>query len=255
MRGWPCQSIAQGHLTVRLTVRTVAKGIWYNAAKESFVIRKKQVSLMSTSSHEIAATLLRAGAVHLQPDDPFTFASGLRSPIYCDNRLLIGDVAARRVVTRSFEAACTGAEVIAGTATAGIPWAAWVAEALGLPMAYVRGAAKGHGRGRQIEGAAVSGRHVALLEDTISTGESALAAVAALRAEGAELIGCVCIFTWGWQATADAFATAELPLIALTTLPALLDVAAREGSLGDAQRALVEDWVADPQGWAARNGK
>jgi orotate phosphoribosyltransferase len=208
-----------------------------------------------SSSDMIAATLLRAGAVHLRPEDPFTFASGLRSPIYCDNRLLIGDVAARRMVVPAFAAACAVAEVIAGTATAGIPWAAWVAEALSLPMAYVRGAAKGHGRGRQIEGAPVNGRRVALLEDTISTGESALAAAAALRAEGAEVIGCICIFTWGWQATADAFASVELPLVPLTTLPALLGVAARDGALGDAQRALVEDWVADPQGWAARNGK
>jgi len=206
-------------------------------------------------SETIASALLRAGAVHLRPDEPFTFASGLRSPIYCDNRLLIGDVAARRAVVPEFAAACAGAEVIAGTATAGIPWAAWVAEALGLPMAYVRGAAKGHGRGRQIEGAAVSSRRVALLEDTISTGESALAAAAALRAEGAELIGCVCIFTWGWRATADAFAEASLPLVPLTTLPALLNVAASDGTLNDEQRALVEDWVADPQGWAARHGK
>jgi orotate phosphoribosyltransferase len=206
-------------------------------------------------SQTIAATLLRASAVHLRPDEPFTFASGLRSPIYCDNRLLIGDVAARRVVVPAFAAACAGAALIAGTATAGIPWAAWVAEALGLPMAYVRGAAKSHGRSRQIEGAAVNGQRVALLEDTISTGESSLAAAAALRAAGAEVIGCVCIFTWGWQATADAFAAVALPLIPLTTLPALLDVAARDGSLSVAQCALVEDWVADPQGWAARNGK
>ena len=207
------------------------------------------------SPETIAAALLSAGAVHLRPDEPFTFASGLRSPIYCDNRLLIGDVAARRVVLPAFAAACADAEVIAGTATAGIPWAAWVAEALGLPMAYVRGAAKGHGRGRQVEGAAVNGRRVALLEDTISTGESSLAAAAALRAEGAELTGCICIFTWGWQATAEAFSAVDLPLVPLTTLPALLDVAARDGSLARAQRALVEDWVADPQGWAARNGK
>jgi orotate phosphoribosyltransferase len=203
----------------------------------------------------IAGALLRAGAVHLRPDDPFTFASGLRSPIYCDNRLLIGDVAARRAVVPAFAAACDGAEVIAGTATAGIPWAAWVAEALGLPMAYVRGAAKGHGRGRQIEGAAVNGRRIVLLEDTISTGESALAAAAALRAEGAELIGCVCIFTWGWRATADAFAQANVPLVPLATLPALLNAAASGGALSAEQRGLVEDWVADPQGWAARHGK
>lgn len=199
----------------------------------------------------IAAALLRAGAVHLRPDEPFTFVSGLRSPIYCDNRLLIGDVAGRRAIIPAFAAACGAAEVVAGTATAGIPWAAWAAEALGLPMAYVRGAAKGHGRGRQIEGAAVQGRRVVLLEDTISTGKSALAAAAALRAAGAELLGCVCIFTWGWQATADAFAAAELPLTPLCSLPALLDVAARAGTLTPAQRALVEAWVRDPQGWGA----
>lgn len=203
----------------------------------------------------IAAALLRAGAVHLRPGEPFTFVSGLRSPIYCDNRLLIGDVAARRLIVPAFAAACAGAEVIAGTATAGIPWAAWVAEALGLPMVYVRGTAKAHGRGRQIEGAAVDGRRVALLEDTISTGESALAATAALRGERADLTGCFCIFTWGWAATAAAFADVGLPLAPLVTLPALIEVAGRDGALGADQRALVEDWVADPQGWAARHGK
>ncbi len=202
----------------------------------------------------IAAVLLRAGAVLLRPDEPFTFASGLRSPIYCDNRLLIGDVAARRIVIDAFAEGCGEAEVVAGTATAGIPWAAWVAEALGLPMAYVRGAAKGHGRGRQIEGAAVSGRRVVLLEDTISTGESALAAAAALRAEGATLLRCACIFTWGWDVTARGFAEAGLPLTPLATLPTLLAVATEAGYLPPAQRALVEDWVADPQGWAARHG-
>jgi orotate phosphoribosyltransferase len=204
---------------------------------------------MMPISRDLAAVLLRAGAVHLRPDDPFTFASGLRSPIYCDNRLLIGDVAARRVVAAAFAGACEGAEIVAGTATAGIPWAAWAAEALSLPMAYVRGAAKGHGRGRQVEGAGVVGRRVVLLEDTISTGESALAAAAALRAEGAQLLGCVCIFTWGWQATADAFAAADLPLASLTTLPALLDVASEQRALSDAPRAQVERWVRDPQGW------
>jgi orotate phosphoribosyltransferase len=126
-----------------------------------------------------------------------------------------------------------------------------VAELLGLPMAYVRGAAKGHGRGRQVEGASVAGRRVVLLEDTISTGESALDAAAALRVEGAELLRCVCIFTWGWQATRAAFDAAALPLTPLTTLATLLDVAASEGALSAAQRALVEDWVRDPQGWGA----
>jgi orotate phosphoribosyltransferase len=206
---------------------------------------------MSTITHEIAATLLRAGAVHLRSDEPFTFASGLRSPVYCDNRILLGDVAARRVITDAFTAHCDGAEVLAGPATGGIPWVAWAAETLGLPMAYVRGAAKGHGRGRLIEGAGVKGRRVVLLEDTVSTGESVLAAAAALRAEGAELVRCVCIFTWGWQATTAAFGAAALPLVSLTALPELLDAASAAGALGAAQRALVEAWVRDPQGWSA----
>jgi orotate phosphoribosyltransferase len=208
---------------------------------------------MTNTPETIAATLLRAGAVLLRPDEPFTFASGLRSPVYCDNRLLLGNVAARRVVTAAFAARCDGADLLAGPATGGIPWAAWAAEALDLPMAYVRGAAKGHGRGRQIEGAPVDGRRVVLLEDTISTGESALNAAAALRESGAELLRCVCIFTWGWEATTQAFATAGLPLEPLATLPALLETAAASGALLPAQRAIVEDWVADPQGWGERH--
>jgi orotate phosphoribosyltransferase len=207
---------------------------------------------MTSSFQTIAATLLRAGAVLLRPDEPFTFASGLRSPVYCDNRLLLGDVAARRAVTVAFAARCGGAEVVAGPATGGIPWAAWAAENLSLPMAYVRGAAKGHGRGRQIEGAAVSGRRVVLLEDTISTGESALNAAAALREAGAELLCCVCIFTWGWDATARSFAAAGLPLEALATLPALLEAAAASGALAPTQRAIIEEWVADPRGWSEK---
>jgi orotate phosphoribosyltransferase len=208
---------------------------------------------MTTTPQTIAAALLRSSAVLLRPEEPFTFASGLRSPIYCDNRLLIGDVAARRAVAASFAECCGDAEIIAGTATAGIPWAAWVAEALSVPMAYVRGAAKGHGRGRQIEGADVRGRRVALLEDTISTGGSVLEAAAALRAEGAIVLRCICIFTWGWDATARAFAEADLLLKPLTTLPVLLEVAAESGYLPPAQRALVEDWVADPQAWSKKH--
>lgn len=201
---------------------------------------------MSPTPHEIAGTLLQAGAVLLRPDEPFTFASGLRSPIYCDNRLLIGNVAARRTAIAGFAAHCGGAEIIAGTATAGIPWAAWAAEVAGLPMAYVRGAAKGHGRGRQIEGAAVEGRRVVLLEDTISTGESALQAATALREAGAQLVGCVCIFTWGWAATRQRFADAALPLQALATLDDLLGAATH---LSVEQRQLVTAWAIDPQGW------
>jgi orotate phosphoribosyltransferase len=197
----------------------------------------------------MARALLTAGAVEIRPHQPFTFASGVRSPIYCDNRLLLGDVAARRVAIAGFCAASDGAAVVAGTATAGIPWAAWVAEARGLPMAYVRASAKVHGRGKQVEGAPVAGRTVILLEDTISTGESALNAAQALRAEGAVLNGCVGIFTWGWQATRGAFAAADLPLRTLTTLDALLAVATADGTIDAAQRAVVLRWAANPNDW------
>jgi orotate phosphoribosyltransferase len=104
-----------------------------------------------------------------------------------------------------------------------------------------------------IEGASVKGRRVVLLEDTVSTGESVLAAASELRAEGAELVRCVCIFTWGWQTTNAAFAAAALPLVWLTALPELLDAATAAGSLHAAQRSLVEAWVRDPQGWGAQH--
>jgi orotate phosphoribosyltransferase len=204
---------------------------------------------MSVTSGAIASALLRGGAVLLRPGQPFTFASGIRSPVYCDNRLLLGDVPARRLVAQAFAEHSAGAEVLAGPATGGIAWSAWAAELLGLPMAYVRSSAKGHGRGQQIEGAPVEGRRVVLLEDTISTGESALNAARALRDAGATVERCVCIFTWGWPATGAAFASAGLALEPLATLSDLLAVAAAEGQLAEEQRATVERWAADPQGW------
>ncbi len=199
--------------------------------------------------YEIASVLLEAGAVLIRPREPFTFASGLRSPIYCDNRILLGDVAARRTVTRGFVAQCADAQVVAGPATGGIAWAAWVAETLGIPMAYVRSSAKGHGRGRQVEGAVVQGQRVILLEDTVSTGESALQAADALRAEGAIVMSCICIFTWGWAETTTRFAAANLKLVPLATLAAVLDVAQRTGRLTPEARTLVEAWATNPREW------
>jgi orotate phosphoribosyltransferase len=201
------------------------------------------------TAQQIAQALLQAGAVLLQPDQPFTFASGIKSPVYCDNRILLGSVAARRLVTQGFVAQSAGAEIVAGPATGGIAWAAWASEILGLPMAYVRSSAKGHGRGQQIEGCTVAGRRVTILEDTISTGESALNAAQALREAGAIVERCVCIFTWDWVATRNAFAEAELPLVALATLNDLLAVASAEQRLNSAQQAIIECWAAAPKTW------
>ena len=197
----------------------------------------------------VALALLQAQAVLLRPHEPFTFASGIKSPIYCDNRLLLGNVAALTVISDAFAAMVGDAEVVAGTATAGIPWAAWVAERAAKPMAYVRSGAKAHGRGRQIEGASVAGKRVLLMEDTVSTGESAVTAVEALYSEGAASVTCACIFTYGWQATYDRFVAANAPLTALTTLVPVLDAAVSAGYIKAEQRATVEAWSANPKEW------
>jgi orotate phosphoribosyltransferase len=205
--------------------------------------------MSAATPEQIAQALLHAGAVLLQPEQPFTFASGITSPVYCDNRLLLGDLGARRLVAQAFAERCAGAEVLAGPATGGIAWSAWASELLNLPMAYVRSSAKGHGRGQQIEGAAVTGRRVALLEDTISTGESALNAAQALREAGAIIEQCTCIFTWGWDTTSAAFREAGLVLTPLATLADVLNVAASEGRLSEAQRSIIERWAANPKAW------
>jgi orotate phosphoribosyltransferase len=205
---------------------------------------------MSNQS-QVALALLQAHAVLLRPHEPFTFASGIKSPIYCDNRLLIGDVATRQIISDAFATLVTDADVVAGTATAGIPWAAWVAERAARPMAYVRSGAKTHGRGRQVEGADIKGKRVLLLEDTVSTGESAVTAIDALYTEGASAVTCACIFTYGWQATFDRFVAAKAPLTPLTWLTPLLEVAVSAGYIKNDDRALVEAWSANPQGWMA----
>ncbi|MBC8164049.1 MAG: orotate phosphoribosyltransferase, partial [Roseiflexaceae bacterium] len=147
----------------------------------------EQEVVMTQLSHTVAQTLLQAGAVVLRPDAPFTFASGMRSPIYCDNRVLLGNLQARRVVVQAFAQHIGQAEVLAGPATGAIPWVAWVSELCGLPMAYVRSEAKAHGRGQQIEGADLAGRRLLLLEDTVSTGASVLKAAEAVRSASARL--------------------------------------------------------------------
>jgi orotate phosphoribosyltransferase len=204
---------------------------------------------MPIPARTIAEALLAAGAVLLRPDQPFTFASGIRSPVYCDNRLLLGNVAVRRLIADAFAEQCANADVLAGPATGGIAWAAWAGERLDLPMAYVRSSAKAHGRGQQIEGAAVANRRVVVLEDTISTGESAIQAVHALREAAATVERCICIFTWGWEVTRQTFRAEQLELVALATLQDLLLVATDSGQLDAEKRAIIERWADNPKEW------
>ena len=201
----------------------------------------------------LAAALLDLGAVALRPAAPFTWASGWRSPVYTDNRRVLGDVRLRRAVRDAFARAVRDAgwapNVVAGTATAGIPHAAWLADALALPMAYVRGSAKAHGTGSRIEGADVGAARVVLVEDLVSTGGSSLAAVEALREAGAEVVGVVALFSYGFPTAATAFAAARVPLVTLTGYDALVAAARARGDVSDADLATLAAWRRDPAAW------
>ncbi|MDX1421297.1 MAG: orotate phosphoribosyltransferase [Rubricoccaceae bacterium] len=215
-------------------------------------------SVRAPAPGEVARDLLRIGAVLLRPDAPFTWASGLRSPIYCDNRLTLSEPPVRRRLTDGFAALLEreglAPDVIAGTATAGIPHAAWLADQLGLPMVYVRSSPKGHGRGNRIEGRLVEGARVVLVEDLVSTGGSSLAAAEAVQEAGAEVLAVVAVFSYGLPQAASAFAAAGLPLHTLSDYGALLDVARAEGRLDDAALATLRAWREDPQAWSDQRG-
>ena len=213
---------------------------------------------MKHSAADIARVLLEAGAVVLSPDKPFRFASGILSPVYCDNRLLLSHVSARRTVAEALaecvEQELVSVEVVAGAATAGVPWAAWVAEQLMLPMVYVRSGAKKYGRGQQVEGGVQAGQRVVVIEDLVSTGGSALDAVAGLRQLDALVSDCCCIFTYEMAEGTERFGAAGVRLLSLTNLTVLLEVAATENYIQPDQRDLISDWASDPFGWADRAG-
>lgn len=206
----------------------------------------------------LAGDLLQIGAVSLSPDDPFTWSSGMASPIYCDNRMTLGFPRVRSAICDGFHHIATDGtrpvDVIAGTATAGIPHAAWLADRLSLPMAYVRGSAKSHGQKNRIEGIVEPGDRVLLVEDLISTGGSALSAVKALQEAGAEVVSVCAIFTYELDVAAEAFADADVLLHTLTDFSTLLDVARREHDLGESAIESLEEWRRDPQAWSAAHG-
>jgi len=182
---------------------------------------------------KIAGELLSIGAVFLRPEQPFTWASGIKSPIYCDNRLILSAPSAREVVeagiaeyVRKFYPAC---EMLMGTSTAGIAHAAIAASILGMPMGYVRGEAKDHGRANRIEGRMEKGTKVVVIEDLISTGGSVISVVDALREEGAEVLGVVSIFTYGMKKGLDRLAEAGVENHSLSNLDVLVEVASDKG--------------------------
>ena len=183
--------------------------------------------------YEIAKQLLSIGAVFLRPEQPFTWASGIKSPIYCDNRLTLSAPSVREKIeaglagtVRKYFPEC---EMLMGTSTAGIAHAAITATILGLPMGYVRGEAKSHGRTNRIEGKMEPGTKVVVIEDLISTGGSAIEVVEALREEGAEVLGIASIFTYGMQKGLDRIAAAGTVNYSLSNLDSLVEVAVEDG--------------------------
>lgn len=206
----------------------------------------------------IAQDLLATGAFKISLDPLFTWTSGLKSPVYCDLRALISDVKARRLIVEAFQnmyPSVANADVIAGTATAGIPWAAWLAEALGKPMVYIRGAAKEHGTKKRIEGDLKPGSKVVLVEDHISTGGSSISAVEALRTEGQAIVdSIVAINTYELQKAKDQFAAANVSVFTLTNFTVILSAAKAQGLIDEAKETLLLDFRTDPASWAEKHG-
>ncbi|WP_223066395.1 orotate phosphoribosyltransferase [Paenibacillus caui] len=199
---------------------------------------------------QIAASLLEIEAVALRPHQPFTWTSGIKSPIYCDNRLTMSYPEVRDLIAESFAAIIRDqypdAEVIAGTATAGIPHAAFVSQKLGLPMVYIRDKAKGHGKENQIEGLIKRGQKVIVIEDLISTGGSSLKAALAVKEAGAEPLAVLAIFTYQLDKAASAFAEAGVSLQTLSNYTALVETAVKEGKIKPEDLELLQSWRQDP---------
>ena len=199
-----------------------------------------------TLQNEIAHAMLKVGAVELNPTELFTWASGIKSPIYCDTRLTISDPVIRKqlanglasLIKENFDTT----EIVAGTATAGIPHAAWVSDILELPMVYVRSKAKEHGRGNQIEGKYAAGQKVVVVEDIVSTGGSSITAVEALRAAGCEVLGVVCVYTYNLPRAEQAFEEAGIKYVSLTNFDYLIEAANESGAIQEGDIPFLKDW-------------
>ncbi|WP_028273728.1 orotate phosphoribosyltransferase [Atopococcus tabaci] len=206
-----------------------------------------------SQAHTFAGLLLDCEAVTLRPNEPFTWASGIKSPIYCDNRITMSHPSVRKEIARGLaeliRRVYPEAEVISGTATAGIPHAAWVAEELGLPMIYVRSKAKGHGKQNQIEGRLLPGQKVVCIEDLISTGGSVIEAAQAVQETDGEVLGCAAIFSYQLEAADTNFAEAGFELHTLSNYQALIEESLKRKTITEEERALLEEWRKNPREW------
>lgn len=208
-------------------------------------------------ANNIVEQLLEIEAVFLRPNDPFTWSSGLKSPIYCDNRLTLSYPTLRKEIASGLSKLVQDhypeVEMIAGTATAGIPHAAWVSDQLNLPMCYVRSSAKSHGKGNQIEGKIEAGQKVVVVEDLISTGGSAITAAEALREAGLEVLGIVAIFTYELEKGKQCLQEANLEAHSLTSYSNLISVALEKGIIEDKDEEALISWRKNPEAWGKEN--
>jgi orotate phosphoribosyltransferase len=208
-----------------------------------------------TNEKAVAEKLLQINAIKLSPQQPFTWASGWKSPIYCDNRRVLSfpfirDFIKSEMCNVAFEQ-FPQAEILAGVATAGIPWGAMVADQLKLPFIYVRPKPKEHGLGNQIEGFYEKDQKVLVIEDLISTGKSSLEVVEVLRKAGVEVEGMVSIFTYNFDVAAKAFAEAGVKYQSLTNYAALIELAVEKGIVTPGEQNTLLNWRQDPSNWKA----
>lgn len=206
-----------------------------------------------TFSKEIALDLLEINAVILQPNNPFTWSSGWNSPIYCDNRLTLRYPKIRKKIAQHFVEFISekypDVDVITGTATAGIPHAAWAAENLDKPLSYVRAKAKAYGLGNQIEGGIQKGESTVVIEDLISTGGSAMSVVEALKFIGADIEAVLSIFTYGFDKAVKRFEDAGVPMFTLTDYATLIEVASKNNYIDEKDLETLSEWRESPETW------
>ncbi len=207
---------------------------------------------------EIAKILLELKAVELRPSNPFKWASGILSPIYCDNRLVISNPDKRKIVVDYFvdviEDNCLDVDVVGGTATAGIPWAAWIAERINKPMIYVRAKAKDHGQENTIEGNFKPGMKVLIIEDLISTGSSLVSAIEAVREAGGIVNEAVAIFTYGLPNAEEKIAQANFRAYTLCDFKTLVETAVEKSYITEEDKKKLLEFIKDPRSWAKRVG-
>lgn len=198
--------------------------------------------------------MLQIKAIKLQPNNPFTWASGLKSPIYCDNRITLSHPSIRTYIRQKLVALIQeelgSVSLVAGVATAGIPQGVLVAQELGLPFVYVRPAAKGHGTGKIIEGEFYEGQRVVVIEDLVSTGKSSLQAVKALRDAGCVVAGMVAIFSYGLDAAEENFKNAKCRFLSLSNYNTLIGYAAEHSFISSEELELLQKWRSNPSEWS-----